>query len=211
MTILACDVSAASELVARVLQIIDADGSHVANGTSRYRRTIQWKRQRPLNLARPSKVTQAIVFDDKDIDVLSLTNLCSLFSYGLQNGRDIAWRVRDQAQNLAHRRQLAGEPHDLGFLAGSGRTAMAHSLQGFRPAAGRVSQLAACFGAPSHRHPEAQHYADLQVGLQQGFATGEMGSMINLRSLSPSPSGRQRSDLMSFQASIISFVLQPCR
>src|SRR6516165_9595222 len=150
MTILACDVSAASELVARVLQIIDADGSHVANGTSRYRRTIQWKRQRPLNLAKPSKVTQAIVFDAKDIDVLSLTNLCSLFSYGLQNGRDIAWRVRDQAQNLAHRRQLAGEPHDLGFLAGSGRTAMAHSLQGFRTAAARFGQFAACSGAPSH-------------------------------------------------------------
>ena len=61
--------------------LIDADGSHVANGTSRYGRTIQRKRQRPLNLAKPSKVSQAIVFDDKDIDVLSLTNVCSLFSY----------------------------------------------------------------------------------------------------------------------------------
>jgi hypothetical protein len=81
MTTLACGLSAASELVTRVLHIIDADGSHVANGTSRYGRTIQRKRQRPLNLAKPSKVSQVIVFDDKDIDVLSLTNVCSLVSY----------------------------------------------------------------------------------------------------------------------------------
>src|SRR5262249_6762417 len=146
MTILACDLSAASELVARVLQIIDADGSHVANGTSRYRRTIQWKRQRPLNLAKPSKVTQAIVFDDQDIDVSSLTNLCSLYSYRLQNGRDIAWRVRDQAQNLAHRRQFAGEPHGLSLLTSTGGTAMACRLLGFRLAASRFSQFATCFG-----------------------------------------------------------------
>src|SRR5260370_34235333 len=113
MTTLACGLSAASELVTGVLHIIDADRSHVANGTSRYGRTIQRKRQRPLNLAKPSKVSQAIVFDDKNIDVLSLTNLCSLFSYRLQNGRNIARRVRDQAQNPAHRRQFAGEPRGL--------------------------------------------------------------------------------------------------
>ena len=35
--------------------------------------------------------------------------------------------------------QLAGEPRDLGFLAGSGGTAMASSLKGFRLAASRVS------------------------------------------------------------------------
>src|SRR5262249_21071504 len=77
MTTLTGDLSAPSELVTRVLQIIDADGSHVANGTSRDRRTIQRKRQRPINLAKPSKVSQVVIFDDKDIDVLSLTNLCS--------------------------------------------------------------------------------------------------------------------------------------
>ena len=83
MTSPSCDLSAPSELVTSVLQIIDTDGSHVANGTSRYGKTIQRKRQRPLNLTKPSKVSQRIVFDDKDIDVLSLTNLCSLFSYRL--------------------------------------------------------------------------------------------------------------------------------
>ena len=71
------------------------------------------KRQRPMNLAKPSKVSQGIVFDDKDIDVLSLTNLCSLFSYRLENSSKIIWRGRDQPQNPAHRRQFAGEPGGL--------------------------------------------------------------------------------------------------
>jgi hypothetical protein len=30
-------------------------------------------------------------------------------------------------------------------------------------------------------HPKAQDYAGFKVGLQQGFATGEMGFNINLR------------------------------
>ena len=115
---LACDLSAASELVTRVLQIVDADRSHVVNGSPRNRGTIQRKRQCPLKLAEPSNVSQVLVFDDKDIDVLSLTNLCRLFSYRLQNGRNIARRVRDQAQNLAHRRQFAGEPRGFCFLTG---------------------------------------------------------------------------------------------
>ena len=110
---LTCDLSAPSKLVTRVLHIIDADGSHVANGTSRYRRTIQRKRQRPMNLAKPSKVSQVVMFEDKDIDVLSLTNLCSLFSYRLENSSKIIWRGRDQPQNPAHRRQFAGEPGGL--------------------------------------------------------------------------------------------------
>src|SRR6516164_10254945 len=155
MTIPKRGLASASKPGTGVPHIVNADRSLVANGTSCRSRTVQRQRQCPVNFAIPSNVSQAFVFDDKNIDVLSLTNLCSLFSYGLQNGRDIAWRVRDQAQNLAHRRQLAGEPHDLGFLAGSGRTAMAHSLQGFRPAAARFSQFAACSVAPSHRPPKA--------------------------------------------------------
>src|SRR5215472_5943777 len=142
MTILACDLSAASELVARLLQIIDADGSHVANGTSRYRRTIQWKRQRPLNLAKPSNVTQAIVLDGKDINVLSLTNLCSLFSYRLQNGRDIAWggpRILSNysAWGCPHR----GQSSRNGLSNGSGR---AHVLDPHRDANSRRRQRHRC-------------------------------------------------------------------
>ena len=40
MTILTCNLSSASELGTGVLQIVDADGAHVANGTTRYGGTI---------------------------------------------------------------------------------------------------------------------------------------------------------------------------
>jgi hypothetical protein len=52
-----CDLATSNKLIARVLHIVDADGSHVANGTSRYRKTIQRECQRPMNLAKPSKVS----------------------------------------------------------------------------------------------------------------------------------------------------------
>ena len=70
---------------------------------------------------------------------------------------------------------LAPKPRDLSFLAGNGGTAMARNLYGLRLAAVRIRQFAACSGAPSHRPPKAQDYADFQRGLQQGFAAGGMG------------------------------------
>ena len=87
---------------------------------------------------------------------------------------------------------------------------MARSLRGFRLVASRFSQLAACSGAPSHRLPKAQDYA-IMADYIRDLRLAKWGSMINLRSLSASPNGRQRSDVMSFQTSIISFVLQLCR
>ena len=113
MTVPARNFSPASELVTRVLHIVDADGSHVANGSPRYSGTIQRKHQRALQLAKPSNVAQIVVLDQNDIDELSLTNLCSLFSYRSENSTNIARRVRDQAQNLAHSRQFPGEPRGL--------------------------------------------------------------------------------------------------
>src|SRR5262249_44711116 len=109
----ASDLSPARELVPNVLYIIDANGSHFANGSPRYSGAIQWKRWRPRRLAKPGSVVQLVIFDEKNSDVLSLANVCSLFSHGLKNSCNIARRVRDQAQNLVHRRQFAGEPGGL--------------------------------------------------------------------------------------------------
>jgi hypothetical protein len=78
-----------------------------------YSGAIQWKRWRPRKLAKPGGVVQLVIFDEKNSDVLSLANVCSLFSHGLKNSSNIARRVRDQAQNLVHRRQFAGEPGGL--------------------------------------------------------------------------------------------------
>ena len=57
-----------------------------------------------------------------------------VFRDGIKYWLDIMRRDRDDAQDfsgfrlqLARLVQLTGEPHDLGFLAGSGGTAMAHS------------------------------------------------------------------------------------
>jgi hypothetical protein len=72
--------------------------------------------------------------------------------------------------------QFAGEPRNLGFLASTGGTATAHSLEGFRLAASRFGQFAACSGAPSHRPSQRLGTTPVfKVGLHQGFAAGEMG------------------------------------
>jgi hypothetical protein len=85
---------------------------------------------------------------------------------GVEDGLNIGPRACDDAKDLAGRPllllpfpQFAGEPGDLYFLAGGG-AATAHSLWGFRLVDSRVSQFAACSGAPSHRPPKAQDYAD---------------------------------------------------
>jgi hypothetical protein len=60
---------------------------------------------------------------------------------------------------------LAGKLSDFCFRAGPRETARLFSLsriaalRHFRLAASRVSRVAACFGAPSHRPPKAQDYA----------------------------------------------------
>jgi uncharacterized protein YeaO (DUF488 family) len=66
--------------------------------------------------------------------------------HDLQHWAEFARRCADYLQNLRCRRllfprivQLATKPRDLSFLAGSRRTAMAHSVWGFRLAASRFS------------------------------------------------------------------------
>src|SRR5215469_845847 len=68
----------------------------------------------------------------------------------LQHWPEFARRSADDLKNLRCRRllfprivQLATKPRGLGSAA----------LWGFRPVASRVSRLAACSGAPSHRPP----------------------------------------------------------
>jgi hypothetical protein len=68
------------------------------------------------------------------------------------------------------------------FARPNGGSATACSLNGFRLPALRLSQFAACSGAPSHLPaPRLKTTQIFKVALQQGFATGEMGSMIDLR------------------------------
>src|SRR3974390_2903780 len=80
----------------------------------------------------------------------------------LQHGQEFGRRSADGLKNLRRGRllflrsvQFTAKPCDLSFLAGSGGTALAHSLYGFRLAASRLSRLAACSGAPSHRPSKA--------------------------------------------------------
>src|SRR5215471_14915580 len=89
-----------------------------------------------------------------------LAQLGRTLADGIEDGSKVGPRACDDAKDLAGRSllvlrfmQFAGEPRDLCFLAGSRRTAMAHSVWGFRLAALCLSQFAACSGAPSHRPP----------------------------------------------------------
>src|SRR5262249_24767018 len=104
------------------------------------------------------------------------------FDQGIEHRLEVEGRAADHLEHVGgggllfpRLVQLAGEPRDLGFLTSNGGTAMACSLKGFCLAASRLSRFAACSGAPSHRPPKAQDYADFQRGLQQGFAAGGMG------------------------------------
>ena len=92
-----------------------------------------------------------------DGSVIRLAQLGRASAGGVEDGLNIGPRACDDAKDFAGRSllvlrfmQFAGEPRDLGFLAGSGGTAMAHSL---RLAASRLRQFATCSGAPSHRPP----------------------------------------------------------
>jgi hypothetical protein len=110
-----------------------------------------------------------------------LTDRRRRLSQGIEYRLEIESRATNRFENVSSCGLLfsrfvkfAPKPHDLGFLAGSRRTAMAHSVWAFRLATSRLSRFAACFGELSHRHPKAQDYAELK-GLQQGLEAGEMG------------------------------------
>src|SRR6516165_11979266 len=93
-----------------------------------------------------------------DMPHVSLAEPYSILQDRIEDGLQAARRRRDRAKDFGRCRlllqrlaQLAPKPHNLCFLAGSRRTAMAHSVWGFRLTASRFSQFAACSGAPSHR------------------------------------------------------------
>src|SRR5215470_1954986 len=69
---------------------------------------------------------------------LGLANLYGLFQHRVEDWLQFAGRSADNAQHFARRRlllqclaQLAPKPHDLCFLAGSRRTAMARAFGAF--------------------------------------------------------------------------------
>src|SRR6516165_10896902 len=87
-----------------------------------------------------------------------LTDRRRRLSQGIEYRLEIESRATNRFENvsscgllLSRFVQLAPKPRDLCFLTGSRRTAMAHSVWGFRLAALRFSQFADCSGAPSHR------------------------------------------------------------
>src|SRR6516225_8006417 len=87
-----------------------------------------------------------------------LTDRRRRLSQGIEYRLEIESRATNRFENVSSCGllfsrfvQLATKPHDLCFLAGSRRTAMAHSVWDFRLAASRASLFAACSGAPSHR------------------------------------------------------------
>src|SRR6516162_4754581 len=94
-----------------------------------------------------------------DGSVIRLAQLGRALADGVEDGSKVGPRACDDAKDFAGRSllvlrfmQFAGEPRDLGFLAGSGGTAVADSL---RLAASRCTRFAACSGASSHRPPKA--------------------------------------------------------
>ena len=100
---------------------------------------------------------EPVAVQPPDGSVIRLAQLACALADGVKDGLNIGPRACNDAKDLAGRpllllpfAQFAGEPRDLGFLAGSGGTAMAHSL---RLAASRFSRFAACYGAPPHRPP----------------------------------------------------------
>src|SRR6516162_7267480 len=110
-----------------------------------------------------------------DGSVIRLAQLGRTLADGVEDGSKVGPRACDDAKDLAGRSllvlrfmQFAGEPRDLGFLAGSGGTAVACGLLGFRLAASPFSHFAACSGAPSHRLPQGSG-----LGIVAGQARGK--------------------------------------
>src|SRR6516225_2040740 len=108
-----------------------------------------------------------------------LTDRRRRLSQGSEYRLEIESRVTNRFENVSscgllfpRLIQLATKPHDLCFLAGSRRTAMAHSVCGFRLAASRFSRFAACSGAPSHRLPQ---------GSGQGIVAGQISTLEVVR------------------------------
>jgi len=104
---------------------------------------------------------EPVAIRSPDGSVIRLAQLGRTLADGIEDGSKVGPRACDDAKDLAGRPLLilrfmhcAGEPRDLGFLAGSGGTVAAHSLLGFRLAASPCSHFAACSGAPSHRLPQ---------------------------------------------------------